>query len=217
MSTPADLSKPTEEMTEKTGQNDASTDEEWTMLQMDWQTQDATFGALQDETAAADRKQRRGVLIEVLASVSLVAFWALRMGDGASMGTRLLGWGSIAFVVFWMASLLANYRGTWRADAETCDAFLDLSRRRIRANQRWTQWVYGYVAVFGTGFAAWCAWAWWRTDTYAARPGALVIAIAGFYGILGGVVWWNRRSRRRLDRELAALDAALIEPAQSSS
>ena len=211
------MTQPADKTTEREDQNTALTDEEWSMLQVDWQTQDAAFGALQGQTATADRKQRRGVLIEVLASVGLVAFWATQMSGDASMGTRLLGWGSIAFVVVWMASLLTTYRGTWRADAETCDAFLDLSRRRIRASQRWTRWIYGYVAVLGGGFAAWCAWAWWRTETYADRPWALLIAIAGFYGILGGVVWWNRRSRRRLDREQAALDAALAEPAQSNS
>ena len=107
---------------------------DWNDLSTSWRTDDSAVDvdALAAAAARGRRRQQGRFAIEVVASVAVAAFWVPQLVDGGG-GVRLLGIGSIVFVIVWCALLWRTLRGTWSSSATSTSAYLTLERDRLRA------------------------------------------------------------------------------------
>lgn len=157
------------------------------------------------------KAQQKAIFIEVLAAAFVVVFMAVMMARNPSLPMLLLGGGAQVVTMLWLVALTWTMRDTWQAAGAATADFVALTRRRIKAQLRWTGHVYGFLVLMVAAFNAWAVWVWTQTDVYEGKPRALAIGVIGVHAICAGIVVANVRQRRKLRGELEALDAEVGE------
>lgn len=180
---------------------------DWNDLATTWQTEQRAVDVegLAAAARAGHRRQVARFAVEVLASIAVVAFWVPSMVGGGT-GVRLLGGGSIVFVIVWCALLWRTLRGTWSSSSATAAAYGALEVERLRAARRWTTAVRGFVVAAVVLFVV--ALPFLVRDgaaLYSREPWRLVIGVVGFVLVCAGLWVATARHRRRLDAALASV------------
>ena len=158
------------------------------------------------------RRMRWSLLSPVLATIVVGGIFtapALRSGEADAIGLAVSVW--IIFALTW-TFFLWNSAGTWRPEAETTAAFLDVSLRRCHRAIRGA----AFGVVLYVGELAFCI-SWILRHPSGAPRETLSSLVLGWP--VGAVVWlvtpaffafvfWYLRRRRR---ELAALEAFRVQ------
>jgi hypothetical protein len=185
--------------------------EDWGGLSDAW-TRPATAATSYRADALCRRVVRHGrwmffllcfeVLITAGAMVSVVGA-LLRSGDAA---TRVLCGGLMVFTVRIWIFALRNRRGTWRAHAETVEAFRALERARLARLLTSTQFTRRLCAWTILGLAAW--WTWQESAATLDTERRMIIAGAiAYLGLWIAGAWLiGARTRARLAQGVASDD-----------
>jgi hypothetical protein len=178
----------------------------WSDLEAAWQGNQGKvdIDALMKAALRARRHLLCRFLGEVLAGVAVMAFWLPFLTRGG-VGVKILGGGSVLFVLVWCVLLWRNQRGTWVAATITVDGFLALERRRASASLRWTivlrrcLLVLCALYVVAAPFVLREGWA-----IYSQEPWRFLGGTLGFFAIVVGMWIHAGRQRRMLSAVLAA-------------
>jgi hypothetical protein len=104
-------------------------DDEWAAWARDFQDSSDTAPAPEEMLSAArraTRRQRLGYVIELLASVGLVAFYVVMMQRQRATWFVAMASANFVFVALWMGYLTHVRRGTWSAAGSDVRTFASL-------------------------------------------------------------------------------------------
>ena len=186
-----------------------SRDDEWAAWARDFRgdprapSPDAMLAAARRAT----RRQRLAYAAELLASVGLVAFYAVMSRRQRAPWFVALAAANFVFAALWVAYLTHVRRGTWAAAGRDTGAFTALARARCRADLRWYRFSRGVTAAMLLFIAAWApSLLRARRALYAAEPWRAVVGfgVAAVIGLL--VLRAQTRGIDRAARSLRALD-----------
>jgi hypothetical protein len=147
------------------------------------------------------------VVLEVVTSILTLAFVTF-----ASIQCPF-GYSGLWIAAIWIyAALVAAYairqrRGIWRPAAESTEAFIDLTRRRLVHQLRTTALVLAFTIVIGFAVATRVVWEITQRpghSTDSARTGTWIAAVALLTVYAAGSLWVRRRAKYQL-RQVDAL------------
>jgi hypothetical protein len=154
----------------------------------------------------ATRRQRLGYVIELLASVGLVAFYVVMLQRQRATWFVAMASANFVFVALWMGYLTHVRRGTWSAAGSDVRTFASLTRARRVADVRWLRFARVTTAVMLLFVAGWmpfvlrARWALYSAEPWRAVVGFGVAALIGI-----AVLVAQTRKLARAERDLARL------------
>jgi hypothetical protein len=186
-----------------------SRDDEWAAWARDFQDSSDTAPAPEEMLSAArraTRRQRLGYVIELLASVGLVAFYVVMLQRQRAAWFVAMASANFVFVALWMGYLTHVRRGTWSAAGSDVRTFASLTRARRVADVRWLRFARVTTAVMLLFVAGWmpfvlrARWALYSAEPWRAVVGFGVAALIGI-----AVLVAQTRKLARAERDLARL------------
>lgn len=186
-------------------------DAEWDRWREDWGTADEPApeiaAAVRRRALRQGRWQRLSLALQLLfygAGLAYLTTIAVRQPRPLEVVTAVAVWG---FVLAGFGGELAARRGLWRTEADSTRAFVDLSYRRCRARQWVLRFGIGMLIAEVLFFLPWIAWVVGTRPTTGSRLVPYLVGYGYLAVAVGVFVLYLRWYRKRVRRELAALEA----------
>ena len=179
--------------------------DEWGPLADAWSAGPAAPppAALRSHVRRQDLHLRLAVAFEVALSVAAMLLLGAALLTSRSWTERLVPLALAAFSARIWAFAIANRRGTWRAAADTVEAFRRLSRLRHQRQLEAARFTWRISIVALPPLLALATWTWQRDGTVRSET---TVALIGAAYVTACIVAGRARERQLRARDLSWLD-----------
>ena len=180
----------------------------------EWQSLGGRQGFADDlarNVARDARRIRRGVATEIAGGVfaASISVWLISSAHGELVST-FTGAGVLVFCGVWTTRLLTLRQAG--PSGEGLDGFIELTRRRMTDDLRWSRFTRRTTKVLAALLVPWSAWAFvTRHAMYRAEPWRGLVGFGGVAIILAGLYVWQRRKHRKLETERDRFESVVAE------
>jgi hypothetical protein len=193
-------------------------DKELAEWRAEWQSLGGRAG-LAEELGARVKKDGRRIRLGLAKEISsvpvgaAVCVWLIVRTRG-EIAAALTSAALLLLIGVSVSRLITLREGTLDASANTLDAFIELTRRRLRDDLRWARFKQRLQQITILVVVVWCAsLVVLHFDYYRTSPWQTVIIWTICSAILGFFLWRNGRRQQRLEAELERFEALVVERA----
>ena len=195
-----------------------TTDEELATWRTEWQSLGGSegFGRALVERASRDARQMKwSAAKEILgAAFSTVTCGYLVHRLHGSPEVIAVTALILLFNGAWITHFFAVRAGTFEANAKGLDAFVELTRARMKGSLRWNTFGARSTLVLSAALVPWSVWMFLAHEAaYLAAPWRAFVGFGGWMAIMAGLLVFLRWKRTKLVAELDRFERQVAEVA----
>ena len=193
-----------------------SEDKELDAWKSEWQSLGGREGLAEElahRVANDGRRIRRGIATEIAAGAvaALIGVWLVVRTRGELVATVACA-GILVFTGVWITRLVTLREGAMVPASNGLDDFIELTRRRVRDDLRWSHFTLRAMQVLALLLVPWAVWAFIaRYAMYRAEPWRALVGFGGAALILVLSLVWQRHKRRKVEVERDRFESLVAE------